>query len=501
MMHCVIWARVSSREQREGYSIDAQLRVTRERADKEGWPIAREFVVAESAKRGAERQVFNQMLKWVKANARKQKIGFILAHKLDRTCRNIRDAVRLQELEDTCDVKLAFVENHFGPGAAGALSFNVMAAVAQYYSDNLRAEVLKGIEEKVRQGWAPGLAAFGYVNVAGDRENPVQLHPVNSNAVRRIFELYATGTKTFEQIGDIMRREGYAYRPSEPRFHRTAVGYILHNPFYTGMVRFRGDLYVGKHEPLIDKATFDECQRLLKRKNRRTNKINHYLAGGMFVCGHCGFGITGEKVVRRQKNGNVHQYVYYRCANVYPEADHPVVRWREEQLEEAILTDLKSLRIEDEEDRQWFRDNLVASLGNEEVLRGERLKSLRRRLADLEAKQKRLLDAYLAGAVDKNTFTATSAQIKEETQKTEEDLQTSKAGPLTGFERVLEVFDLAQVAAERWEVLDKAGRREILDTILLKRTLNATSLETTKKKPFDVFAKGLFSDKSRGDRI
>ena len=204
MSRCVIWARVSSREQREGYSIDAQLRVTRERAAKDDWTVVREFVVAESAKRGAERSVFNQMLKWVKANARKQDINYILAHKLDRTCRNIRDAVRLQELEDTCGVKLAFVENHFGPGAAGALSFNVMAAVAQYYSDNLRAEVLKGIEEKVRQGWAPGLAAFGYVNVAGENENIVQAHPVNAKAVRRIFGLYVTGTKTFQQIGDIL---------------------------------------------------------------------------------------------------------------------------------------------------------------------------------------------------------------------------------------------------------------------------------------------------------
>lgn len=501
MSRCVIWARVSSREQREGYSIDAQLRVTRERAAKDDWTVVREFVVAESAKRGAERSVFNQMLKWVKANARKQDINYILAHKLDRTCRNIRDAVRLQELEDTCGVKLAFVENHFGPGAAGALSFNVMAAVAQYYSDNLRAEVLKGIEERVRQGWAPGLAAFGYVNVAGENENIVQAHPVNAKAVRRIFGLYVTGTKTFQQIGDILQQEGYVYRKSQPRFHRMAISYILNNPFYTGLVRFRGELYVGKHEPLIDKATFEDCQRLLKGKNRRTNKVNHYLAGGIFVCAHCGFGITGERIVRKQKNGNVHEYIYYRCGNVHPDEDHPVVRWREEQLEEAILTDLRSLRIEDEENRKWCRDKLVASMGDGVRLREERLKALRRRLVDLEAMQQRLLDAYLAGGVDKNTFTAKSTQFKDEIEKAQADVQTSKAQPLTGFETVLEVFDLAQVAAERWEVLDKAGRRDILETILLKRTLSDTSLVTTKRKPFDVFAEGLLLKESRGDWI
>ncbi|MBI5725938.1 MAG: recombinase family protein [Planctomycetes bacterium] len=73
-MNTVIWARVSSREQREGYSIDAQLRATRDKAQREGWTIIREFAVAESAKRGAERLAFNEMFNWVRQNAKKMGI-------------------------------------------------------------------------------------------------------------------------------------------------------------------------------------------------------------------------------------------------------------------------------------------------------------------------------------------------------------------------------------------------------------------------------------------
>ena len=101
-MNIVIWARVSSREQKEGYSLDAQLRANRDRAQANGWHVAREFVIAESAKRGAERKAFNEMYGWVRANAKREKIKAILSHKLDRVCRNMRDAVRLQELEDIC---------------------------------------------------------------------------------------------------------------------------------------------------------------------------------------------------------------------------------------------------------------------------------------------------------------------------------------------------------------------------------------------------------------
>ena len=52
------------------------------------------------------------------------------------------------------------------------LSFNVMAAVAQYQRDNLRTEVLKGMDERVRQGWPTGLAPYGYVNMPDDRDEP-----------------------------------------------------------------------------------------------------------------------------------------------------------------------------------------------------------------------------------------------------------------------------------------------------------------------------------------
>ena len=77
-MNVVVWARVSSREQREGYSIDAQMRACRDKAQKAGWQIVRVFEVAESAKRGAERVVFNEMFDWVRSNAKRQKIQAIL---------------------------------------------------------------------------------------------------------------------------------------------------------------------------------------------------------------------------------------------------------------------------------------------------------------------------------------------------------------------------------------------------------------------------------------
>jgi len=499
-MNVVIWARVSSREQREGYSIDAQLRVNRERAQANGWHVTREFVVAESAKRGAERNAFNEMFTWVKGNAKREKIKAILSHKLDRVCRNMRDAVRLQELEDVCGVQLAFVDNQFGPGAAGALSFNVMAAVAQYYSDNLRSEVLKGMDEKVRQGWPTGLAPYGYINVE-DRDEPVQPHPEKSRTLVRIFELYATGSYTFKSLADKLQGEGHVFRKSQPRFHRTALSYILGNRFYIGELHRNGQVFEGKYRRLIDRATFDACQDVLNGRNRRTGSPELPLAGGLFQCAYCGQSITGERIRRKLKDGGVREHTYYRCANNHPGPDHPRVRWKGDDLEQAVVDDLAQMRLATPEIAAWFRTELGAAVTDLTAYRRRQSKSLAKRKTELATMQDRLLNAYLAGTVEEVVYKAKTNELKAEEARNEEALaQLGDVDPARA-ETALAIFDWTQNAAEIWRGSNNRVRREILDAVCLNRTLTYLNLDATKRKPFDVFAKGLEIKNSRGERI
>ena len=498
-MNVVIWARVSSREQREGYSIDAQLRATRERAAREGWKVVREFAVAESAKRGAERLAFNEMFAWVRQNARREGIAAILSHKLDRACRNMRDAVRLQDLEDTCGVRLAFVENQFGPGAAGALSFNVMAAVAQYYSDNLRTEVLKGMDEKVRQGWPTGLAPFGYVNT-DDRDEPIKPHPEKARTVVRIFELYARGTGTFKSLADQLQREGHVFRPSQPRFNRTSLSYILNNRFYVGDLSHRGKTYPGKHKPLIDRRTFQACQDILGGRNRRTGNPDIPYSGGLFRCAYCGAAITGELIRRRLGNGDVNVHVYYKCRNT-ADQDHPDVRWRLEDLEAAFEEVLGTLVLPSTDVAAWFREALQAAFADVTAYQRRQRQTLGKRQTELRTMQDRLLTAYLEGTVDEVAYERKSADLKAEAALVEESLQkVAEADPKCG-ETALAAFDFSQTVVERWRGSNFAVRREIVECVCSNRTLSDVSLCVTKRKPFDALAERPSLRFGRGDWI
>jgi site-specific DNA recombinase len=411
--------------------------------------VIKEFAVAESAKRGAERLAFNEMFDWVRRNAKREGLQAILAHKLDRVCRNMRDAVRLQGLEDQCGVKLAFVDNQFGPGAAGALSFNVMAAGAQYYSDNLRSEVLKGMEEKVKQGWPTGRAAFGYQNVQ-DKACPVVPHPENAKTVARIFSLFSTGQLTLDALGDQLLAEGHVFRPAYPRFNRTCLAYILHNRAYIGEIVRHGVIHVAKFQPLVSRTTFQACQDVLSGRNRRTATPEHPYQGGLFRCAFCGSMITGEKVVRKRTDGSEHVHLYYRCANNTPAAGHPVVRWKVDDLEAAVVAELESLRIRDQAHAQLIRNTLAAAFADVAKAEADRRKILAKRKSELKGRLDRLLNVFLDGGLEQPVFAVKQGELRSELADVERQLEHQPGYDPKRGELALALFDFMQNAADMW---------------------------------------------------
>lgn len=117
-----------------------------------------------------------------------------------------------------------------------------------------------------------------------DRDEPVQPDPARSHTLVRMFELYASGGYTFKSLADQLLQEGHVYQPSQPRFHRTALSYILGSRFYVGELHRNGQVFEGRYQRLIDRVTFDRCQDILHGRNRRTGSPNHPLAGGLLCC-------------------------------------------------------------------------------------------------------------------------------------------------------------------------------------------------------------------------
>src|ERR1700732_4008495 len=85
--------------------------------------------------------------------------------------------------------------------------------MAKNYIDNLSEEARKGQQEKAEQGIWPTKAPLGYLNVPGaDGKRIIAPDPTVASIIAKIFEWYAPGVLSLEEIADKARAAGLSYR-------------------------------------------------------------------------------------------------------------------------------------------------------------------------------------------------------------------------------------------------------------------------------------------------
>src|SRR6266567_3796097 len=199
----VVYARVSSKEQeKEGFSIPAQLKLLKEYAAAQGFTVAQEYVDVETAKQTG-RAGFGEMVAYLRAHPA---VRVLLVEKTDRLYRNLKDWVTVDELD---------VEIHF-PKEGVVLSresrssekfmHGIKVLMAKNYIDNLSEEARKGMEEKAEQGIWPTVAPLGYRNITGpDGKKIIEPDPEIAPLIGRLFEWYASGMVSLREVAQKVR--------------------------------------------------------------------------------------------------------------------------------------------------------------------------------------------------------------------------------------------------------------------------------------------------------
>ena len=114
--------------------------------------------------------------------------------------------------------------------------------------------------------------------------------------------------------------------------------------------------------------------------------------------------------------------------------------------------DLETIRIPDGELAEWFNQALQAAFKNtSEVQRQQRL-TLKKRTAEIEAMQERLLNAYLAGTIDEQALVAKQTQLRDEAATAAATLATSGEVHPEDVQTALGVFQFAHCVVRRPEV-------------------------------------------------
>ena len=205
----VIYARVSSKEQeKEGFSIPAQLKLLKEYAAANGFAVAQEYIDVETAKQTG-RAAFGEMVAYLKAHP---SVRVMLVEKTDRLYRNLKDWVTVDELD---------VEMHF-PKEGVVLSresrssekfmHGIKVLMAKNYIDNLSEEARKGMQEKAEQGiWPTKCAArLSQRHRPGRQEDHRHRSGDRAARSRKLFEWYARGDISLKEAARKAHAAGLA---------------------------------------------------------------------------------------------------------------------------------------------------------------------------------------------------------------------------------------------------------------------------------------------------
>ena len=479
----VIFVRVSSREQKEGYSIDAQLTRLRTYCERKNLEVIKEFIIVESSTRG-EREKFYEMINFIKKQ--KEPISLV-CDKVDRLQRSFKEMPIIDDLRRKGKLILHFhVEGQIldaNSNSSQIMAYQMYIMMAESYTNSISDNVRRSFERMRQEGKITGTAPIGYLNKNDARgKTDIILDPDRAFLVKRIFEEYATGLYSMQEIRKKTIEWGLKNKTkSDTYLSVSQIEKILKNPFYYGVARYKGQEYKHIYPRLIEKELFEKCDdvRNGRHRNRSNTTKTEFIFKGIIKCKNCGCTVTPEL-----KKG---KYVYLRpnskdgctCKQI-----NETVALREvekvlnsmvipENILEQLKTTLKNAIEAKSDYSQAYMDKLVNDMES------------------INKKSDRILNLYIDESITKDEYN----KKKEELSILKDNIQsqiTKLNEADDNFEITVEY--LLDVASRSYSLFKSSGidtKRKILKLVFPNFYLDGQNLSYDIRKPFDLFIKGL----------
>lgn len=474
-MKAVIYARVSSREQKEGYSLEAQLKLGKDYSERQQIDLIREFAVAEIAKNGGREQ-FEQMISFLKQNT---EVKVIICEKVDRLLRgDLKDRVAIDDLLRDYDKEIHFVKENIvlskDSKSFQKLYYGIQAEFARFYLNNLSDEVRKSYDVMVEEGRYPHPPPIGY---KPKLENHLSVpDPSRVNFIIKAFELASTGNASLYAIVDQLYKEGFRSRTGK-KVGKSEISRLLHNPFYYGDFLWKGEVKKGIHQPLVSKSLYEKVQAALSPRGRNKGVKHRFTyAGGLITCGYCGSGITAEI----QKG-----HIYYRCTKPKGAKSCPSKYVREEKIEAQLTGIIEAINLNNET-VEIIKDILHKSHEEEEQYHKQSLDALQTRYNGIKTKLDKLLDAYIDGAISKDIYMEKSKDLEQERSEINSEISRHKNADKAFFEHVEGFLEVSYQAPSLFKSSSPELKRELLKYIVSNLVLEEKKLVPTYRLPFNL---------------
>lgn len=416
-MKCAIYCRKSTdREDKQIQSLHDQIRVLRDIATREGLQIVEEFQEAHSAMKPGLRAQFNRMMDMVDAG----KIDCVLVYHINRLARNPVDSGRISYALQSGALQSIRTPERTYLRHDSTLLLSVEYGMATEMSVNLSKTVTERMRMKAERGWLPGKPPIGYVNNYKTRE--IDRDPDTFPLMKRAWDLALRGDTPIREIARQLGQLGF--RSSIGDWRRTRLLYELYgNPFYAGQFLYKGELFQGKHDPMVSAEEFQRVQRNLNRVNREERKRSrdtlHY--PGMISCLDCGCGVVGSIVRKKRSDGSVLAFHYYTCTG---KRGCRKIGVREEVISDLIFRELQRIALP-REYTQFLKHLVVEEAERRLVDLARATASSETSIDELKSKLTRLTQMRLNDEIDAHEYKSLRSELSSQIEHLENATEAS----------------------------------------------------------------------------
>jgi len=382
-----VYIRVSTEDQaREGFSLGEQkekLLALCKFKDLEVYKVYEDAGV--SAKDMEHRPQFQQMLQDMKDG----KINYIVAYKLDRITRSVRDLEELITLLEQYGCYLLCDRDDVNTSTANGKFFVRMLTVLSQLEIEIVSERTKfGLNGAIKSGHIPGQRPFGYTK---SEEKKMVIDPTTRPYVEKIFNMYLEG-KSFQQIANYFN-DNNIY--PEKKWRDTTISKIIDNRIYMGDYEqykrigkknnIEPIVYMNVVEPIISRAMWEECQRQKEINQRTYTRDRIYTFFQRLKCPKC------ERIMKcKGSGGKKRKYMYYTCEKCH-------INYREDKIEEVLKNFIYDLLEYDMAVKKYF----LPILADKKRTNTDKIDM---EIKKLENQRKRIKDAYLKEIVELEDF-------------------------------------------------------------------------------------------------
>jgi len=370
-----IYIRVSTEDQaREGYSLKEQLIKLKDLCKYRDYNVFKIYEDAGISAKDTNRPAFQEMLDEV----RKNNINVIVAYKLDRLTRSVRDLENLiLELEKyDCALECA-VDDINTSTANGRFFVRMLTVLSQLEIERVSERTKFGLVGAIKDGHIPVRKTLGFTRL----DKKLVINPIEKDIITKIFDLYLKGN-SYQTISNILNEENTLNK----KWYDTTILKVLSNPLYKGDFISGGRngtpvLYENVVESIISRELWEDCQFQAKKNARNYTRRNDYIFFQKIVCPHC-----NKIMACKAPGGTKKKYIYYQCNTCKTFV-------REDKLIELLLEQITTIIEYDISVRQFYAPLLKHKVENtNEVINKEIIK--------LKDKEIRLKEAYLDKVID-----------------------------------------------------------------------------------------------------